>query len=77
MTFSYELLFSQEKIIDLESDLEELQDSEQRWASKHKRAIEQVNTPETGSDFTKNIIKELKDNRQVKMFIYKHCLYIS
>lgn len=26
----------------MESDLEELHDSEQRWAAKHKRAIEQV-----------------------------------
>lgn len=35
-------LLSQEKAIDLESDLEEIQDSEQSWARKHKRAIEQV-----------------------------------
>lgn len=34
--------FSQEKMLDMESDLEELHDSEQRWATKHKRAIEQV-----------------------------------
>lgn len=33
---------SQEKMLDMESDLEELHDSEQRWAAKHKRAIEQV-----------------------------------
>lgn len=33
----------QEKMLDMESDLEELHDSEQRWAAKHKRAIEQVN----------------------------------
>lgn len=26
----------------MESDVEELHDSEQRWAAKHKRAIEQV-----------------------------------
>ncbi|MEQ2179435.1 hypothetical protein GOODEAATRI_024863, partial [Goodea atripinnis] len=32
----------QEKLIDLESDLEELHDSEQRWAAKQKRAIEQL-----------------------------------
>lgn len=32
----------QEKLIDLESELEELSDSEQRWAAKQKRAIEQV-----------------------------------
>lgn len=32
----------QEKMLDMESDLEELHDSEQRWAAKHKRAIEQV-----------------------------------
>lgn len=32
-------------MIDLESDLEELHDSEQRWATKHKRAIEQVSDP--------------------------------
>jgi len=39
----------QEKMIDLESDLEELHDSEQRWANKHKRSIEQVkNAPGTG-----------------------------
>lgn len=29
-------------MLDMESDLEELHDSEQRWAAKHKRAIEQV-----------------------------------
>lgn len=35
----------------MESDLEELHDSEQRWAAKHKRAIEQVNhsLPKTAS----------------------------
>lgn len=44
MTSSFfKLCLFKEKIIDLESDLEELQDSEQRWAAKHKRAIEQVN----------------------------------
>lgn len=32
----------QEKMLDMESDLEELHDSEQRWAAKQKRAIEQV-----------------------------------
>lgn len=32
-------------MIDLESDLEELQESEHRWAAKHKRTIEQVKTP--------------------------------
>ncbi|XP_056289143.1 uncharacterized protein LOC130205669 [Pseudoliparis swirei] len=32
---------AQEKMIDLESDLEELHDSELRWANKHKRALEQ------------------------------------
>ncbi len=32
----------QEKIIDLEGDEEELQENEQRWASKHKRALDQV-----------------------------------
>lgn len=26
----------------MEGDLEELHDSEQRWAAKHKRAIDQV-----------------------------------
>ena len=36
------LLLLQEKMIDLETDLEEVNDSEQRWAAKHKRAIEQV-----------------------------------
>lgn len=39
----FKLCLFKEKIIDLESDLEELHDSEQRWAAKHKRAIEQVN----------------------------------
>ena len=29
-------------MIDLETDLEEVNDSEQRWAAKHKRALEQV-----------------------------------
>ncbi|TNM92405.1 hypothetical protein fugu_019417 [Takifugu bimaculatus] len=33
---------TQEKMLDMESDLEELHDSEQRWAAKHKRAIEQT-----------------------------------
>lgn len=33
----------QEKMIDLETEAEELHDSEQKWAAKHKRAIEQVN----------------------------------
>lgn len=43
----------QEKMIDLESDLEELHDSEQRWAAKHKRAIEQVGDPsQTGHSFS-------------------------
>lgn len=35
-------------MIDLESEVEELHDSEQRWAAKHKRAIEQVNMEEEG-----------------------------
>lgn len=43
-------------MIDLESDLEELHDSELRWASKHKRAIEQVNTLGTGSELTKPFV---------------------
>lgn len=43
-------------MIDLESDLEELHDSEQRWAAKHKRAIEQVCTLETGSELTENVL---------------------
>ncbi|XP_035996590.1 cingulin-like protein 1 [Fundulus heteroclitus] len=37
-----QLKLSQEKVLDLESELEELQDSEQRWAAKQKRAIEQT-----------------------------------
>lgn len=40
----------------MESDLEELHDSEQRWAAKHKRAIEQVNTVGTGSQLTDIIL---------------------
>ncbi|XP_051534094.1 cingulin-like protein 1 isoform X2 [Myxocyprinus asiaticus] len=36
-----QLKLAQEKIIDLESDLEDLQENEQRWASKHKRALDQ------------------------------------
>lgn len=32
-------------MIDLESEVEELHDSEQRWAAKQKRAIEQVVWP--------------------------------
>lgn len=44
----YLFFFSQEKMIDLESEVEELHDSEQRWAAKHKRAIEQVNTEKEG-----------------------------
>lgn len=43
-------------MIDLESDLEELHDSEQRWAAKHKRAIEQVNTQETGSELAQTVL---------------------
>ena len=35
----------QEKMIDLESDVEEMHDSEQRWAVKSKRSIEQVRVP--------------------------------
>uniref|UniRef100_A0A9J7Z950 Myosin tail domain-containing protein n=1 Tax=Cyprinus carpio carpio TaxID=630221 RepID=A0A9J7Z950_CYPCA len=38
---SKQLKLAQEKIIDLEADLEELQENEQRWASKHKRALDQ------------------------------------
>lgn len=37
-----QLKLAQEKLIDLESELEELSDSEQRWAAKQKRAIEQT-----------------------------------
>uniref|UniRef100_A0A672GSW6 Myosin tail domain-containing protein n=2 Tax=Salarias fasciatus TaxID=181472 RepID=A0A672GSW6_SALFA len=37
-----QLKLSQEKIIDMETELEELHDSEQRWAAKQKRAIEQT-----------------------------------
>lgn len=36
-------------MLDLESDLEELQESEHRWAAKHKRTIEQVNSLKTRS----------------------------
>lgn len=32
----------QEKLIDVETELEELLESEQRWAAKHKKTIEQV-----------------------------------
>ncbi|XP_016423565.1 cingulin-like [Sinocyclocheilus rhinocerous] len=42
MCFFKQLKLAQEKIIDLEGDLEELQENEQRWASKHKRAVDQV-----------------------------------
>lgn len=38
---SKQLKLAQEKIIDLEADLEELHENEQRWASKHKRALDQ------------------------------------
>ncbi|XP_016325615.1 cingulin-like protein 1 [Sinocyclocheilus anshuiensis] len=38
---SKQLKLAQEKVIDLEGDLEELQENEQRWASKHKRAVDQ------------------------------------
>ncbi|XP_037402078.1 cingulin-like protein 1 isoform X4 [Pygocentrus nattereri] len=31
----------QENLIDLETDLEEMQENEQRWAGKHKKALEQ------------------------------------
>ncbi|KPP76414.1 hypothetical protein Z043_104245 [Scleropages formosus] len=40
--FALELFVCQERAIDLESDLEEMHDSEQRWASKHKRTLEQT-----------------------------------
>lgn len=36
-------------MIDLEGDLEELHESEQRWAAKQKRAIEQVRSLRTKS----------------------------
>ncbi|XP_041916052.1 cingulin-like [Alosa sapidissima] len=32
----------QERVIDLEVDLEDVHDSEQRWAAKHKKALEQT-----------------------------------
>ncbi|XP_039523985.1 cingulin-like protein 1 isoform X2 [Pimephales promelas] len=38
---SKQLKLAQEKIIDLEADLEELHENDQRWASKHKRALDQ------------------------------------
>ncbi|CAM4664276.1 unnamed protein product [Leuciscus chuanchicus] len=38
---SKQLKLAQEKIIDLEADLEELHENEQRWVSKHKRALDQ------------------------------------
>lgn len=50
----YLFLNFQEKLIDLESDLEELHDSEQRWAAKQKRAIDQVDALGTGSVSTEN-----------------------
>ncbi|PWA16007.1 hypothetical protein CCH79_00017749, partial [Gambusia affinis] len=37
-----QLKVAQEKLIDMETDLEELLESEQRWAAKHKKTIEQV-----------------------------------
>lgn len=40
----------QESIIDLEGDLEEQQENEQRWASKHKRALDQVNKHHNNSN---------------------------
>ncbi|XP_056587425.1 cingulin-like protein 1 isoform X2 [Triplophysa dalaica] len=39
---SKQLKLAQESIIDLEGDLEEQQENEQRWASKHKRALDQT-----------------------------------
>ncbi|KAA0719674.1 Cingulin [Triplophysa tibetana] len=39
---SKQLKLAQENIIDLEGDLEEQQENEQRWASKHKRALDQT-----------------------------------
>lgn len=36
-----QLKLAQENIIDLEGDLEELHENEQRWAAKHKRALDQ------------------------------------
>ncbi|KAI4883037.1 hypothetical protein NFI96_029471 [Prochilodus magdalenae] len=38
---SKQVKLTQEKLIDLETDLEEIQENEQRWASKHKKALEQ------------------------------------
>ncbi|XP_043952699.1 cingulin-like protein 1 isoform X6 [Gambusia affinis] len=37
-----QLKVAQEKLIDMETDLEELLESEQRWAAKHKKTIEQT-----------------------------------
>lgn len=33
----------------METELEDFHESEQRWAAKQKRAIEQVDPPEPGS----------------------------
>lgn len=57
-------------MIDLESDLEELHDSEQRWAAKHKRAIEQVKhwKQEMGS------LKHLRDSSSLLGAIWTKCL---
>lgn len=58
---SKQLKQAQEKMIDLEADLEELHDSEQRWASKHKRAIEQM------EQLQLKVIQEKDLNEQLEM----------
>lgn len=50
-------------MIDLESEVEELHDSEQRWAAKQKRAIEQVAWPRISAlNSTLKLLKKKKVN---------------
>lgn len=61
MTFAL-FLCLQEKMIDLESEVEELHDSEQRWAVKHKRAVEQVGWPSANTlslHLKKDLLRDL------------------
>lgn len=60
-----QLKVSQESIIDLESDLEELKENEQRWASKHKRALEQAEQLQIKLIQEKDVIDQLECEKAI------------
>ncbi|CAL1569124.1 unnamed protein product [Knipowitschia caucasica] len=62
---SKQLKVFQEKIIDLETDLEELHDSEQRWASKHKRTLEQVEQHQLKFIQEKDLSEQLEMDKDI------------